>query len=336
MKLPKFLFALVLLLSLVACQINPINPALRYENKSDEAVVLVEIDSPRIVQSITLNSGKTYTTDPTLSQTSISHNLVYKDIIAIPVKVGESFSIKSIAFPARVYMGMTGTFTNHSGYTFRSPALKIEQAGIYFYGSYFLNGSSLAFTNQLTNDMLGRAKNKFYQNFGQLKTLNFSWPEASFYSNYRVSGSSQISLRENATVRVSSVSISSADGIELTCRLFKKLDQVDGLPLEKYIESALLHELKAGEKFVNENGKPIQGILKKLSFSTFSDASITMGVEFRIAELAPFYVESTYRYEGSFIGEKACRLVTENIPSATRSLLENFLSDERFKAAFNP
>lgn len=330
MKLPKILIGLVMVLSLAACQINPINPALQYESKPGEAVVLVEINSPIPIESIALDSGKKYSTDPSLSQASLTRNLVYKDTIAIPAKVGENFSVKSVNLPTRVI----GSVITTSGYTFQGPVLKVEQSGIYFYGSYLWNGQGLVFTNRLTEDMLGRAKNTFYQNFRQLKTLNFSWPKASLYSNYQISRIAQNSLKSAVQIKVNSVNISTVDGIDMTCRLARQTIQIDGLPVEKYVESALTYELKAGDKFDSKSGKSIQGVLNKFTFSTFSDASITLGMEFKIDDQVPFYVESTYRYEGSLRGETACRLVAEQIPSATRNFLEDVFISEKFKAAF--
>lgn len=198
----------------------------------------------------------------------------------------------------------------------------------------FWNGQGLVFTNRLTEDMLGRAKNTFYQNFRQLKTLNFSWPKASLYSNYQISRIAQNSLKSAVQIKVNSVNISTVDGIDKTCRLARQTIQIDGLPVEKYVESALTYELKAGDKFDSKSGKSIQGVLNKFTFSTFSDASITLGMEFKIDDQVPFYVESTYRYEGSLRGETACRLVAEQIPSATRNFLEDFFISEKFKAAF--
>ncbi len=116
------------------------------------------------------------------------------------------------------------------------------------------------------------------------------------------------------------------------CRSRNSIQTPNGLSFALYLEQAFRDELRLAGSYDPSSETVLRGRLEKITF----DSSVPTGnwiMMFRIASSADpgFSVESKYEFTTNIVAAKACRQVAEAYRSAVQQLIQQVISDPRFK-----
>ena len=108
---------------------------------------------------------------------------------------------------------------------------------------------------------------------------------------------------------------------------------VDVTPsFEKYIENALIDELKLAGAYNPDSNVTITGKLEKIDFSSgMSDGNWTITVTIANSKNQSFTTKSVFTFSGSFVADKACAEVAQHFTQAVQKLIKEIVQNPKFK-----
>ena len=108
---------------------------------------------------------------------------------------------------------------------------------------------------------------------------------------------------------------------------------VDVTPsFEKYIENALIDELKLAGAYNPNSNITIKGKLEEIDFSSgMSDGNWTIVVTISNGKNQSFSTKSIYTFSGSFVADKACSEVAQYFVQAVQKLIKEIVQNPKFK-----
>lgn len=119
----------------------------------------------------------------------------------------------------------------------------------------------------------------------------------------------------------------------ITCRGVVPIEPADGNTYEAFIQNAFTTELKLARIYAPESPVKLEVKLENINF----DSAIGVGkwvIDLTLSAkgVAPFKVNSTYRFSTNWIGDIACQQVATALPAATQDLIAQIITHPSFKA----
>ncbi|MBP0599359.1 hypothetical protein J8I26_14665 [Herbaspirillum sp. LeCh32-8] len=116
----------------------------------------------------------------------------------------------------------------------------------------------------------------------------------------------------------------------ITCRAAGPVRVVPSF--ERYIEGALIDELKLASAYDPASDIKISGKLEQIDFSSgMSDGAWMFVLTISNAKNASFTVNSKWPFSGSFVADKACQEVAQAFGPSVQNLIKEVIQDPRFK-----
>lgn len=101
---------------------------------------------------------------------------------------------------------------------------------------------------------------------------------------------------------------------------------------ERYIEGALIDELKLANAYDPASDIKINGKLEEVDFSSgMSDGAWMFTLTISNAKNSDFTVKSKWPFSGSFVADKACQEVAQAFGPSVQNLIKEVIQDPRFK-----
>ncbi len=123
----------------------------------------------------------------------------------------------------------------------------------------------------------------------------------------------------------------------ISCRAAGPVEPPDGNTYEKYIEGALITELKLAGAFSADAGSKLQGRLDYINFnSNIGAGKWQIDMTFSAESIAPFKINTIYPFSTNFVAEIACNQVAAALPVAVQELLTQLISHPSFKQLASP
>ena len=128
-------------------------------------------------------------------------------------------------------------------------------------------------------------------------------------------------------------SFSAAEGVDVnpTCRALGAIEVAPGQTPVEYIRDAFQEELfTAG--LIDANGTKVNGTIENLAFNSFGTGSWDVSLKLSSEALPEGYVVSTSQeFKTSFSAINACQNVIDAFQPTVASLLNNAVTDPKFK-----
>jgi hypothetical protein len=153
---------------------------------------------------------------------------------------------------------------------------------------------------------------------------------------YAVSMDSQTELKQVAAasqgqgVAVEDFTASEPGQTEISCRAVGPIKTPDGETFEKFIQDALIDQLKLAELYSPESTSRIGGNLDAIDFNT-NDGVWNLALTISDDSGQSFTVQEDYDYESSFYGETACNQTAQAFMPAIQNLIQKVVSNPTFK-----
>lgn len=127
------------------------------------------------------------------------------------------------------------------------------------------------------------------------------------------------------------------DGLRsISCRAAGPVEPPNGFTYEKYIEDALVSELKLAGLFSPDSGAKLHGHLDYISFnSNIGAGKWQIDMTFSGDSVAPFKVNTVYPFSTNFLADIACNQVASALPVAVQELLTQLIAHPSFKQVIN-
>jgi len=118
----------------------------------------------------------------------------------------------------------------------------------------------------------------------------------------------------------------------ITCRAAGPVGTPDSMPFETYIRNALISELQLADKFDPKSNLVINGHLENIDFnSNIGMANWQFTLKATSNKNKSVLIKSTYEFSGSFVADKACQEVAQAFAPAVQKLIQDMVSNPRFK-----
>ncbi len=153
---------------------------------------------------------------------------------------------------------------------------------------------------------------------------------------YGVSGNNIEALRTSLAATDTKVAVGSFTTFEpglssITCRAVGPVSPSDGLTYEKYIEQAIISELKIAGAFAADSPARLDARLDYVTFSSNIGAGKwQIDMTFQGPGIAPFTLNTVYLFSTNFVGDVACTQVANALPAAVQDLIGKLIAHPSF------
>jgi len=155
-------------------------------------------------------------------------------------------------------------------------------------------------------------------------------------SKYSLSVANTQAYKTPGVIKVNVASFTAegdAANTEMSCRLVGPIRTPSGETFAGYVQSAMTDELRVAGLYDEAAPVVIKGHLAHLAFASAGEGTWELTLVVTIGSQAPFTVERKYKFETSFIGEKACALGAQAFLPAVQDLLGAVANDPAFRKA---
>lgn len=247
------------------------------------------------------------------------------EIMAYPVVIGSNFQINTV-------LTMDGRIGHIKG-----EDLKIEQNGIYYYGTIISSSTRVGVSKKQYPRMLLAARRKYGSRLNDLKTVNFTWPSA---QNDRYLG---ISYQDSPIVKAALtqfsgkglylVAVTGPKSFDPDCRAGGPISLPDFLPYEEYIRRSINHEFQNSGIYDDKPGANLlTGAITELGFSTTGESHWKIGLQIKSESGRTALVKVTVPFKTDWAAASACANAEDAVPKAVRYLIEALVKSPEFLA----
>lgn len=119
----------------------------------------------------------------------------------------------------------------------------------------------------------------------------------------------------------------------IMCRGAGPVAPPEGQTFESYIHDSMVSELKLAGVYSEAAQKAIKLNITAMDFSSaLSGGEWDFTVDITIGSQAPYTVREGYKFDSSWVADKACQQVAQSLTPAVQELLKKVVTDDKFKA----
>ncbi|MDZ5459143.1 hypothetical protein [Azohydromonas lata] len=101
---------------------------------------------------------------------------------------------------------------------------------------------------------------------------------------------------------------------------------------ETYIEQAFIDELKIASAYDAKAATKLSGKIDNIDFSSgITDGNWTISLTLTNGKAQSYTTKTVFPFSGSFVAEKACQEVAQSFNPAVQKLIQDVVSDPKFK-----